>query len=219
MTSLTRRDLLRSGLALSASTLVAGSVEPRACSAGALSGRSVGGGDWPRWLRASICCSILAGSFFRDTPAIRCATWASAWARGISPRSGEFRVRHGRNLTTRNGVALNLPHDWAVELPFVRDEDQTVTATSRWAAAIPRPASAGTGARSTFRKKTAGGASSIEFDGAFRSALVFLNGYFIGRNDNGYAPFRFDLTDFRELRRQEFSGRAHGCQLRRWLVL
>jgi beta-galactosidase len=36
----------------------------------------------------------------------------------------------------------------------------------------------------------------VEFDGAFRSALVFLNGYFIGRNDNGYAPFRFDITDF-----------------------
>ncbi len=36
----------------------------------------------------------------------------------------------------------------------------------------------------------------MEFDGAFRSALVFLNGYFIGRNDNGYAPFRFDVSDF-----------------------
>ncbi len=37
---------------------------------------------------------------------------------------------------------------------------------------------------------------SVEFDGAFRSVLVFVNGCFIGRNDNGYAPFRFDLTDF-----------------------
>ena len=36
----------------------------------------------------------------------------------------------------------------------------------------------------------------VEFDGAFRDALVFLNGSFMGRNDNGYAPFRFDLTDF-----------------------
>src|SRR5262249_15374676 len=36
----------------------------------------------------------------------------------------------------------------------------------------------------------------IEFDGAFRDALVFVNGYFIGRNNNGYAPFGFDLTDF-----------------------
>jgi beta-galactosidase len=36
----------------------------------------------------------------------------------------------------------------------------------------------------------------VEFDGVFRSTLVFLNGYFIGRNDNGYAPFRFDVSDF-----------------------
>ena len=26
--------------------------------------------------------------------------------------------------------------------------------------------------------------------------LIFVNGCFIGRNDNGYAPFRFDITDF-----------------------
>jgi len=26
--------------------------------------------------------------------------------------------------------------------------------------------------------------------------LIFVNGCFVGRNDNGYAPFRFDLTDF-----------------------
>ena len=45
-------------------------------------------------------------------------------------------------------------------------------------------------------KEDAGRRITVEFDGAFRSALVFLNGYFIGRNDNGYAPFRFDLTDF-----------------------
>ncbi len=30
----------------------------------------------------------------------------------------------------------------------------------------------------------------------FASVLVFVNGCFVGRNDNGYAPFRFDLTDF-----------------------
>ena len=45
-------------------------------------------------------------------------------------------------------------------------------------------------------KEDSGRRITVEFDGAFRSALVFLNGYFIGRNDNGYAPFRFDVTDF-----------------------
>jgi len=36
----------------------------------------------------------------------------------------------------------------------------------------------------------------VEFDGVVRDALVFVNGCFLGRNDNSYAPFRFDLTDF-----------------------
>ncbi len=42
----------------------------------------------------------------------------------------------------------------------------------------------------------AGRRITVEFDGAFRDVLIFVNGCFIGRNDNGYAPFHFDLTDF-----------------------
>jgi beta-galactosidase len=42
----------------------------------------------------------------------------------------------------------------------------------------------------------AGRRINVEFDGAFRDVLLFVNGCFVGRNDNGYAPFRFDITDF-----------------------
>src|SRR5208282_6422355 len=37
---------------------------------------------------------------------------------------------------------------------------------------------------------------AVEFDGAFRDLLVFVNGCFVGRNDSAYVPFRFDVTDF-----------------------
>jgi beta-galactosidase len=37
---------------------------------------------------------------------------------------------------------------------------------------------------------------TVEFDGAFRNAMVILNGFYIGENFSGYAPFFFDLTDF-----------------------
>jgi beta-galactosidase len=37
---------------------------------------------------------------------------------------------------------------------------------------------------------------SVEFDGAFRDTMVFVNGYFVGRSDSGYVPFRFDITEF-----------------------
>ena len=93
--------------------------------------------------------------------------------------------------------SLNLPHDWAVELPFVHDkalEDhgfkplgrsypETSVGSLRRVFDVPK---SNQGQRRVF----------LDFDGVFRSALVFCNGNFIGRNDNGYVPFRFDLTDF-----------------------
>ena len=51
-------------------------------------------------------------------------------------------------------------------------------------------------ARVRYSGSDAGRRIAVEFDGAFRDVLVFVNGCFIGRNDNGYAPFRFDITDF-----------------------
>jgi beta-galactosidase len=36
---------------------------------------------------------------------------------------------------------------------------------------------------------------SIEFDGAFRDALVIFNGYIMEHADSGYTPFRVDVTD------------------------
>jgi len=92
--------------------------------------------------------------------------------------------------------SLNLPHDWAVELPFVHDEQlqghgykplgrkYPDTSVGWYRRAFDIPAS------------DLGRRVSLSFDGAFRSALIWVNGCFVGRNDNGYAPFRFDISDF-----------------------
>jgi len=91
---------------------------------------------------------------------------------------------------------VQLPHDWAVELPFVRDEEQN----SHGYKPIGRryPETSVGWYRRVFDVQTTdlGRRIAIEFDGAFRSVLVWVNGCFLGRNDNGYAPFHFDLTDF-----------------------
>ena len=91
---------------------------------------------------------------------------------------------------------LNLPHDWAVELPFVHDpalEDHGFKPLGR-----SYPETSVGWYRRVFDvpKSDQGRRIFLDFDGAFRSALVFCNGNFIGRNDNGYVPFRFDLSDF-----------------------
>jgi beta-galactosidase len=91
---------------------------------------------------------------------------------------------------------LQLPHDWAVELPFVHDEEQQGHGYKPLGRRYPET-SVGWYRRSfEIPKEDFGRRIVVEFDGVFRSTLVFLNGFFIGRNDNGYAPFRFDVSDF-----------------------
>jgi len=91
---------------------------------------------------------------------------------------------------------LNLPHDWAVELPFVWDD----SLKSHGYKPLGRnyPATSVGWYRRTFEVPATdqGKRISVLFDGAFRDALVFVNGCFIGRHDNGYTPFSFDISDF-----------------------
>jgi len=92
--------------------------------------------------------------------------------------------------------ALNLPHDWAVELPFVRDNDLESHGYKPLGRRYPETSIGWYRRVFDIPREDEGRRIAVDFDGAFRSALVFLNGSFLGRNDNGYAPFRFDLTDF-----------------------
>jgi beta-galactosidase len=91
---------------------------------------------------------------------------------------------------------LNLPHDWAVELPFVRDEVQNSHGYKPLGRRYPETSVGWYRREFDIPASDLGRRIAVEFDGAFRDVLVFVNGCFVGRNDNGYAPFGFDLTDF-----------------------
>jgi beta-galactosidase len=91
---------------------------------------------------------------------------------------------------------LNLPHDWAVELPFIHDEEQNSHGFKPLGRRYPETSVGWYRREFEIPAGDAGKRIAIEFDGAFRDVIVFVNGCFIGRNNNGYAPFRFDLTDF-----------------------
>jgi beta-galactosidase len=92
--------------------------------------------------------------------------------------------------------ALNLPHDWAVELPFVRDEALNSHGYKPLGRRYPETSVGWYRREFEVPASDLGRRITVEFDGAFRDVLVFVNGCFIGRNNNGYAPFSFDLTDF-----------------------
>ena len=111
-------------------------------------------------------------------------------------KSGGFLPVTRANFDDSGWRSIDLPHDWAVELPFKeapvlpnhggkpvgREYPDTSIGWYRRAFTIP---AADSGKR-----------IAIEFDGVFRDAMVMFNGHYIGENFSGYAPFRFDLTDF-----------------------
>jgi beta-galactosidase len=90
---------------------------------------------------------------------------------------------------------VDLPHDWAVELPFEK-ADRLVAYGSK-PLGREYPATSIGWYRRVFdiAESDLGRRLTIEFDGVFRDALVALNGHFLGRNLSGYAPFEVDITN------------------------
>jgi beta-galactosidase len=191
MTSFTRRDLLRSGAILSASTLVPNGLSR----AHALLARSAAEEAAEAVPPRERLLFDFGWKFFQGHASDPLRDLGFGKDQGDFSKSGGFEFATEK-FDDSKWRALNLPHDWAVELPFVRDEDLQPHGYKPLGRKYPET-SVGWYRRSfDVAKEDLGRRITIEFDGAFRSALVFLNGYFIGRNDNGYAPFHFDVTDF-----------------------
>ena len=124
-------------------------------------------------------------------------------------KSGAFPPVTRANFDDSEWRAINLPHDWAVELPFEKGPavlDRDGKPTGRYelpdhgAKPIGRdfPETSIGWYRRVFDIPATdeGKRISVEFDGVFRHAMVMFNGHYIGEEFSGYAPLRFDLTDF-----------------------
>jgi beta-galactosidase len=90
---------------------------------------------------------------------------------------------------------VNLPHDWAVELPFV--DEKHLRGHGYKPMGREHPETSVGWYRRTFDLPAVDAQRriSLEFDGVFRDAMVALNGHYLGRNASGYAPFRYDVSD------------------------
>ncbi len=92
-------------------------------------------------------------------------------------------------------TAVDLPHDWAVELPFVNEPSLVSTGCKPLGRAHPDTSIGWYRRVFDVPAQDNGRRLALEFDGVFRDAIVALNGQYLGRNLSGYAPFRFDVTD------------------------
>lgn len=101
---------------------------------------------------------------------------------GEIPQRQKFEDQHWR--------ALNLPHDWSIELPRKYYHSSGASggffpAGFAWYRKVFDAPAAWKG------KKV-----FIEFEGVYMNAEVWLNGNFLGRHPYGYTSFTYDLTPF-----------------------
>ncbi|MGH7581898.1 MAG: beta-galactosidase GalA [Gemmatimonadales bacterium] len=100
-----------------------------------------------------------------------------------------------RNFTDADWTPINVPHDWAVDLPFVQADELDDFGFHPLGRNFPET-SIGWYRRSfTLPADDAGRRITLDFDGIFRDALIALNGHLVGRNFSGYAPFHADVSD------------------------
>ncbi|HWC58995.1 MAG TPA: beta-galactosidase GalA [Verrucomicrobiae bacterium] len=89
---------------------------------------------------------------------------------------------------------VNLPHDWAVELPFDPAADG---GHGFKALGVKYPTNSVAWYRRTFELPEEDKSKRIwlTFDGVYRDTIVCVNGYFVKHHEGGYYPFREDITD------------------------
>jgi beta-galactosidase len=203
MPTLSRRTLLRSGLTLSATSVLAGSGFARA--------QALLAGDQSP-LSAKALTTLAPRErflldfdwkFFQGNADDPAKDLGFGESQSDFAKSGGFAFADAK-FDDSKWRSLNLPHDWGIELPFVRDESLQSHGYKPLGRKYPET-SVGWYRRSfDVPKEDLGRRITLDFDGAFRSALVFFNGYFIGRNDNGYAPFSFDISDYAQYGEKNF---------------
>ena len=93
---------------------------------------------------------------------------------------------------------LDLPHDWAVELPFVNSANFDVMSHGYKPVGGLFPETSIGWYRKHFsvNRKDSGHRFQIQFDGIFRDANIWVNGFYLGNNKSGYVGAVYDITDY-----------------------
>jgi beta-galactosidase len=93
---------------------------------------------------------------------------------------------------------LNLPHDWAVELPFSNSPNFDVQSHGYKPVGglYPETSIGWYRKHVSIAKADSGSRISLQFDGIFRNASIWINGFYLGTNQSGYVGQTYDITDY-----------------------
>lgn len=93
---------------------------------------------------------------------------------------------------------VNVPHDWAVELPFSYSPNFDVQSHGYKPVGGLYPETSIGWYRKHFTVSSAdsGKRFQLQFDGIFRNANIWVNGFFVGNLVSGYVGDIYDITDY-----------------------
>ncbi|HLP18466.1 MAG TPA: beta galactosidase jelly roll domain-containing protein, partial [Bacteroidota bacterium] len=92
---------------------------------------------------------------------------------------------------------VQIPHDWAVRLPFVKSPNSDVMSHGYKPVGglFPETSIGWYRKKFSIARSDSGKRFQIEFDGVYRNSMIWLNGQFVGNNLSGYIGKKFDVTD------------------------
>ncbi|MGA3014986.1 MAG: beta-galactosidase GalA [Bacteroidales bacterium] len=95
-------------------------------------------------------------------------------------------------------TTVQVPHDWAIDLPFVHSTNGDVESHGYKPIGGLFPENSVGWYRKHFDVNAAdkGKRFVIRFDGVFRDAKFWINGFYLGTNESGYMGVTYDITDF-----------------------
>ncbi len=95
-------------------------------------------------------------------------------------------------------TSVNVPHDWVVELPFVNSTQVEMDSHGYKPVGGLYPETSIGWYRKHFKvdaSKT-NKRYEIQFDGIYRNAAIWVNGFYVGTNFSGYIGNSYDITDY-----------------------
>jgi beta-galactosidase len=191
MSNWTRRDLLKTGIAASAAAVEPSSAPAQSPAAPAQSaGAAAAGGGGRERLLLDFGWRFHLGH--ANDPA---QDFGFGSGGGTFAKSGNIIPAARPNFDDSAWRKLDLPHDWAIELPFENNRSLTDHGSHPLGRNFPATSIGWYRRAFDLPAADAGRRIALEFDGVYRDSIAIFNGHYIGNNFSGYAPFRFDVTD------------------------
>ena len=102
-------------------------------------------------------------------------------------------IPHTQNFDDSKWEKISLPHDWGMSLDYSKEQFK-VKGYRKLGGRSPEN-SVGWYRKRFTPELVKGDRYTLEFEGIFRDAQVWMNGIYLGRGESGYVPLVFDVTE------------------------